>query len=63
MRQCYEINLFLKVHINKALLSYVSHWKKGNNLIILARESLVRDIPAGDGKSDNLYFTVYAVYE
>ncbi len=25
-----------------------------------ARESLVSDIPAGNGKNDNLFFTVYA---
>jgi len=27
----------------------------------LARESLVSDIPAGDGKNDNLFLTVYEV--
>ncbi len=27
-----------------------------------ARESLVSDIPAGDGKFDKLFFTVYMVY-
>ncbi len=30
-----------------------------NNLIIPARESLVSDIPAGDEKAANLFFTVY----
>jgi hypothetical protein len=33
----------------------------GNNLIIPAqREILVIDIPAGDGKIVNLFFTVYS---
>jgi hypothetical protein len=32
----------------------------GNNLIIpVARESLVSDIPAGDGKKTIIFFTVY----
>jgi hypothetical protein len=31
----------------------------GKNLIIPARESLLSDIPAGDGKTANLFFTVY----
>ncbi len=30
----------------------------GNNLIIPARESLVRGIPTGDGKMAKLFFTV-----
>ncbi len=35
--------------------------KEGNKLF-LARESLVSDIPAGDGKTANLFFTVYKQY-
>jgi hypothetical protein len=31
----------------------------GNNLIIPgAKETLIRDIPAGDGKKDNLFYAV-----
>jgi hypothetical protein len=30
----------------------------GNNLIFPARKGLVSDIPARDGKIDNLFFTV-----
>jgi hypothetical protein len=35
----------------------------GNNLIIpgAARESLVSDIPAGDGKIVNLFYSVWAL--
>jgi hypothetical protein len=31
----------------------------GNNLIIPGHGDLVSDIPTGDGKNDNLFFTVY----
>ncbi len=34
----------------------------GNNLSIPGRESLVSDIPAGDGKTANLFFTVYHTF-
>ncbi len=31
----------------------------GNNLIIPGTKSLVSDIPAGDGKDENLFYRVY----
>jgi hypothetical protein len=34
----------------------------GNNLIIPSRESLVSDIPDGDGKIDNLFYIVPFIY-
>jgi hypothetical protein len=34
----------------------------GNNLIIFGRESLVSDTPAGNGKNDNIFYSVCMHY-